>query len=91
LIPISENDIHNAMRERELDINHHREADDGRAGFEVSKGGTFCHPATLGGRPARLKKISSDSARQTDSGIFRLSAFHPEIPNITVLSATGIR
>jgi hypothetical protein len=33
-----------------------------RARLEVTKGGTFCHPERLGGRPARLKKSSSESA-----------------------------
>jgi hypothetical protein len=47
LIPISENDIHIAMRKRKTDIHHHSEADDLRARLEVPNGGTFYHPATL--------------------------------------------
>jgi hypothetical protein len=54
--------LHIAKRKRETNVHHHGQADDLRACLEVTKGGTFCHPEGLGGRPARLKKVSSDSA-----------------------------
>jgi hypothetical protein len=50
-------------REREPDVEHHRQADDLRAGLEVPEGGAFCHPAKLVGRPDRLKRSSSDNTR----------------------------
>jgi hypothetical protein len=40
------------------------QADDLGTRLEVTKGGTFCHPATLIARPARLNKFSSDSASE---------------------------
>jgi hypothetical protein len=54
--------LHIPQRERKPHIHHNGQADDLGASLKVTKGGTFCHPATLGGRPARLKKVSSDSA-----------------------------
>ena len=56
------------QRERKPYIHHHSQADVLRARLEVTKGGTFCHPATLISRPARLKKSSADSARKRNSG-----------------------
>jgi hypothetical protein len=54
--------LHITMRKRETNVHHHGQAYDLRARLEVTKGGTFCHPERLCGRPARIKKISSDSA-----------------------------
>jgi hypothetical protein len=54
------------QRERKPHIHHNGQADDLWARLEVTKGETFCHPERLGGRPARLKKSSSDSARDRD-------------------------
>jgi hypothetical protein len=55
--------LHIAKRKRETNVHHRGQAYDLRARLEVTKGGTFCHPKMLGGRPARIKKISSDSAQ----------------------------
>ena len=57
--------LHIPKRKRETDVHHYRQANDLRARFKVTKGRTFCHPARLRDRPARLNQFSSDSARQT--------------------------
>ena len=51
-----------SKRKRKPDIHHHRQADDLRAGLEVTKGAAFCHPQKLSGPPARLNRFSSDNA-----------------------------
>jgi hypothetical protein len=42
-------------REREPDVQHHRQADHLGRRFEIAKRGAFCHSGTLFGRPARFK------------------------------------
>jgi hypothetical protein len=54
--------FHIPQRERKPHIHHNSQADDLGARLKITKGGTFCHPATLSTRPARLKQVSSDSA-----------------------------
>ena len=54
-----------AKRKWVADIEHHRQADDLGAGFEVAKGAAFCHPARLGERLVGLNELSSDSALGT--------------------------
>ncbi len=44
-----------SKRQREPDVEHHRQADDLRARLELVKRGAFGHPARLATRPARLK------------------------------------
>jgi hypothetical protein len=51
-----------AQRQREPNLEHHRQADDLWARFEVAEGGTHGHPAKLEDGPAGLKQSSSDSA-----------------------------
>ena len=57
-----------AKRKRETNVHYYGQADDLWARLGVTKGGTFCLPATLIARPARLKKSSSDSAASRDQG-----------------------
>ncbi len=52
-------------REREADVQHHRKADDLRAGFKVFEGGRSVHGQKLRKRPARLKPSSSDKTLLT--------------------------
>ncbi len=52
--------FHVAQRQREPDIEHHRQANDFGTGFEVAKWIRFCHPTRLQNRPARLKLVLSD-------------------------------
>jgi hypothetical protein len=59
--------FHIPQRERKPQIHHNSQAYDLGARLKVTKGGTFCHPATLITRPARLKKSFSDSARKRNS------------------------
>jgi hypothetical protein len=54
--------FHIPQRERKPHIYYNGQAANLGASLEVKKGGTFCHPERLGGRPTRLNKISSDSA-----------------------------
>jgi hypothetical protein len=54
--------FHIPQRERKPHIHHNSQADDLGARLKMTKGGRFCHPATLSARPARLKKRSSDNA-----------------------------
>ncbi len=54
--------LHIPERKREPDIQHHRQADDVGAGFEILKWVTFYHSQTLVQRPAHLKPVSSDKA-----------------------------
>jgi hypothetical protein len=49
-----------AKRQREADVEHHRQTDDLRAGLEVAKRGVFGHQKGLQGRNGRLKPSSSD-------------------------------
>ncbi|CAN0604253.1 unnamed protein product, partial [Ectocarpus sp. 12 AP-2014] len=49
-------------RKRKPDVQHHGQANDLRAGFEITKWVGFCHPAKLRNRPASLKPVLSDSA-----------------------------
>ena len=51
-----------AKGEREPHVEHHCQADHFRAGFEIAEGGAFGHPLRLGGRPAPINGLSSDSA-----------------------------
>jgi hypothetical protein len=55
--------LHISKRKRKTNVHHNSQADDLGTGFEITKGGTFCHPATLIAHPARLNKFSSDSAQ----------------------------
>ena len=54
--------FHVAERQRETNIEHHCQADNLAARFEVTKWGQFRHPAKLRNRPACLKLVLSDSA-----------------------------
>jgi hypothetical protein len=54
--------LHIPQRERKPHIHHNGQADDLRARLKVTKGAAFYHPAPLDARPARLKKVSSNSA-----------------------------
>ncbi len=49
-------------RERETDVQHHRKANDLRAGFEVFERDSFGHCQKLCDHPAPLKQSSSDKA-----------------------------
>jgi hypothetical protein len=48
-------------RQREPDVEHHRQTDDLWAGLELLEMGAFCHAKRLTRRPARLKRSSSDN------------------------------
>ncbi len=52
-------------RERKSDVQHHRKADDLRAGFEVLEGGRSGHSQKLRNRPTRLNPSSSDKTLVT--------------------------
>ncbi len=52
-----------SQRKRISNIHHHRQADDRWARLEVLEWVTFCHPATLVARLARLNWFSSDSSK----------------------------
>ena len=54
-----------SKRQREPDVEHHRQADDLGACLEVTKRAVSGHPRTLGDRPAHFKIVSSDSAHRT--------------------------
>lgn len=49
-------------RERESDVEHHRQADNLPARLEVDKGNAIRHRARLRDRQVRLNPISSDTA-----------------------------
>ena len=51
-----------AKREWESDVEHHRQADDLRRGFEIAKGTAVCHSDRIGARPTRFNPVSSDCA-----------------------------
>lgn len=51
-------------RQREANVEHHRQADDLGAGLEVLKRGKFCHDRTLAGALPRLKASLSDKTRR---------------------------
>ncbi len=53
--------------QRKPHVQHHRQADDLRTGFEVAEWGAFCHLGKLRNRPARLKPILSDSTKISTS------------------------
>jgi len=55
--------LHIPERKREPDIQHHRKADDLRAGLEITKWTAFGHGRTVGKRPAGFKPDLSDTAR----------------------------
>ena len=52
--------FHIAERQRETNVQHHCQADNLAARFEVAKWGSFRRPAKLRNRPARLKPNPSD-------------------------------
>ncbi|WP_235862354.1 hypothetical protein [Roseovarius litorisediminis] len=54
--------FHIAKRERKPHIQHHRQADNLTARFEIAKWIRFGHLHTLQIRRARLKTVSSDNA-----------------------------
>ena len=54
--------LHITKRKRETNIQHHRQANDFRAGFKVAKWRVFCHSAWLQISPARFKQVYSDKA-----------------------------
>ena len=53
-----------AQRQREADVEHHRQTDDLGAGLEVAKRRAFGHALRLAGRPARGNQSSSDNTHQ---------------------------
>lgn len=60
--PFMEQIFHITKGQRKPDIQHHGQADNLTARFEVAEGRAFCHRARLRNRPAQLKRVSSDSA-----------------------------
>ena len=58
-----------SQREREPNVEHHREADDLGAGLEVAEWGAFGHARTLSAALPRLKRSSSD---KTTTRIFSM-------------------
>jgi hypothetical protein len=50
------------QRKRKPNIEHHRQANEIGAGFEILEWVAFCHAGKLCYRPAHLKLVSSDSA-----------------------------
>jgi hypothetical protein len=66
-----------AQRERESDIQHHRQADDFLAGLEILEWIAFCHTGRLGRRQRRLNPVSFDNAR---FGVLRIS-YIPQEPD----------
>ena len=58
--------LHIAERKRKSKVHHHRQADDLRAGSEVSKRAAFGHGRTLGDCLAPLKRIPSDKTGQSN-------------------------
>ena len=62
--------FHIAKGQRETDIQHHRQADNLAARFEIAKWIRFGHPERLRNHPARLKQISSDSTPCPAQGSF---------------------
>ena len=57
-----------AQRQREADVEHHRQTDDLGAGLEVAKRRAFGHALRLAGRPARGNQSSSDNTFQAVPG-----------------------
>lgn len=55
-----------AQRQREPDVEHHRQADDLRARLEVAERGALGHQRRLAGHPRRLKPSSSDNTGATN-------------------------
>jgi len=58
--------LHISKRKWITHIHHNRQADDFGRRLEILEWVSFCHPATLGVRPPRLKTLSSDSAFVAD-------------------------
>ena len=54
--------LHITAQKRKTNVQHHSQADDLWACFEVAKRRAFCHSARLRNHPARLKLVLSDSA-----------------------------
>jgi hypothetical protein len=55
------------QRQRETNVQHHRQAEDLWARLEVAEIGTLAHPEKLMKRRDRLKQSSSDNARSSQS------------------------
>ena len=53
--------FHIAKRQRKPDIEHHRQADNLAARFEIAKWVMFGHPTTLRNHSTHLKLVCSDS------------------------------
>jgi hypothetical protein len=66
--------FHTAQGQRETDIQHHGKANDFAAGFEIAKWIRFGHDPKLQNRPARLKPVSSDSAKCDTQAFHGLSS-----------------
>ena len=60
--PFVEQVLDVAKRQREPDVQHHRQPDDFTARFEIAKWIPFGHFEVLQNRPARLKSVCPDSA-----------------------------
>ena len=58
--------FHIAKGQREPNIQHHSQANDLGASFEIPKRGAFCHSARLRNHPARLKAVFSDKTHLTN-------------------------
>jgi hypothetical protein len=58
--------LHTSKEKREVDVQHHVQADDPRARIEEVEGAVFCHPAKQIARPARLSWYHFDSADFAD-------------------------
>ena len=54
--------FHISKGQRERDVQHHRQADDLRTGFEITKRESFVYPKKLRNRLTRLNLFCSDSA-----------------------------
>ena len=54
--------LHITQRQREEDVQHHRQADDLWARLEVEERRALGQPERLRRRPARLKPVCSDKA-----------------------------
>ena len=59
--PLMKKVLHIPERQRKSDVQHHRQADNLTARFEIAKWVSFGHPARLRNHPARLKSVSFDS------------------------------
>ena len=52
-------------RERKLDVQHHGQADDLGARFEIAEGAMIFHAENLFRHPARFNQVSSDNTLHT--------------------------